>query len=344
MAGRFLDGFDYYSTSDLTRKWTSIVSTPTVQSGTVRTGSNALQANSTRAVKLTLDSQATWIIGFGFRVTSFANAQRLLEFIDSTTTQCSLLLATDGTLDVVRGISTVVTDGAGTFVLNINTWYYIEMKVTIANSIGANTCQVQVNGANDITVATGQDLQVSGNATADNFELGMLNAGGATGFFDDVYIFDGTGSESNDFAGDSKIVTQYPDGEGNVNSFTGSDADSTDNHLHVDETDTDDDTSFNESSTVDHIDLYTFDDLAVTPATIHTIQINMVVKKDDAGGRTIRSMTRPVSTNIESTEIYSPSNGSYLNFMKIYDLNPEVSSAWTESTFNATEFGITIEA
>ncbi len=343
MTCRFMDGFDYYSTGDLIRKWTSLSSTPTIQSGTVRTGANALQTNSTRMVNLTLDSQASWVFGFGFRITDLTVAHNIIEVKDSSTVQCSLNLATDGTLEVFRGTATVVTGGAGTFVLNPNTWYYIEFKVTIADSIGANTCEVQINGANDITVTTGQDLKASGNATADNFRFGTSGVGGGTAFFDDLYIFDGTGSDNNDFAGDSKIVTQYPNGEGNVNDFTGSDADSTDNHLHVDETDTDDDTSYNESSTVDHIDLYTYDDLAVTPETIHAVQMNMVVKKDDAGSRTIRAITRPTSTNFEGP-IKSPSNGSYLNFIQILNVNPQTSAAWTESTFNATEFGITIEA
>lgn len=342
MVMRFLDSFDYYATSDTTRKWTSKDGAPTVQNTVVRNGINSLQANSTHAVNLTLDAQASWVYGFGFRITTLSVAQRLIEFKDGATVQCSLRINTNGTLEVRRGTSTAVTDGLSTFSINTNVWFYIEMKVTIADSIAASSCVVRVNEDVKITVATGQDLKVSANATADNFKMGNI-AGGGTDYFDDIYICDGTGAVNNDFLGDVKVEVLLPDGNGTTNQFTGSDADSTDNYLHVDETDTDDDTSYVEHDTVGEIDLYTFDDISLgTPQTIHGLQINNIVKKDDAGSRTIRAVTRPVATNYFGGS-KSPSDGSYSNERHVYDVSPETSVAWTESEINGTEFGIEIE-
>jgi len=344
-----MDGFDYYATAELARKWTNVGGAQaTVQGSVVRTGDAALrmQLSSSGVIDKTIDAQATWIFGAGIRVSALPSnntATVIAQWRDSGTVQCGLILNSNGTLRVVRSTSTDVTDGTSSFVLSADTWLYIEWKVTIANSIGAGTCEVRVNGTTIITVATGQDLQATGNSTADELRIVNVLSGAAFMYVDDLYLFDGTGSENIDFAGDSKIVSLRPDGNGATSNFTGSDADSVDNHLHVDETTVDDDTSFVESNTVAHIDLYTFGDLPESPTAIHAVGVNSQLKKTDAGSRTMRNVTRPVATNFFGSSL-SPSNGSYENFAEIYDLNPETSAAWTEALLNASEFGVNIEA
>ncbi len=345
MACRFMDGFDYYSTTDITRKWSSKGNNATIVSTPIRNGTGALSldGSSTQGfVTINLDNQASWVIGFGFRFDAFNTTNTFINIKDDAVVQCSIALHTDGTLEVFRGTASAVTDGRSTLTLNADRWYYIEWKFTISDSIAADSCIVNVDEVEYINVASGQDIKSSANATSNTFALKANNTG-PFHFFDDVYIFDTSGSDNVDFAGDSKVLPHYADGNGATSNFTGSDADSTDNYLHVDETDTDDDITYVESSGVGDIDLYTFDNFVDTPNTIHAIQINMVTKKDDAGSRTIRSIVRPVSTDIEG-DTKSPSDGSYSNEMQIYDLNPEVTGVWTETTFNATEFGIKIQA
>lgn len=343
MTCRFLESFDYYTSNiELTRKWTSLTNGAfvTVGSAQVRTGANSLLlASSLGIVDLTLDDQASWVIGLGIYFTNVSLLSRFLEIRDDGTVQCSLRVNADGTLEVVQGTATIVTGGRSTLTLTANTWYYIEMKVTIADSIGANTCKVRVNEADWLTVATGQDLKVSANATANQFRL--RSGASFDHYFDDIYIFDGTGSDNNDFAGDVKVVALFPDGDGATNDFTRSAG--ANNFELVDDPDTDDDTSYVESDTATDIDLYTFDDLAASVTTVHAVGVNFVAKKDDSGSRTMRAVTRPVVTN-KFGDIESPSNGSYLNFTKIYDLNPETAAAWTPTLLNATEFGVEIQA
>lgn len=342
MACRFMDGFDYYATGDLSRKWT-VAGTPVVQNTTIRNGINAAEMNSTTdTLTQTIDDQASWVIGFGFRINNISATNIILDIMDAGTIQVSLRLNADGTLEILRSGTTSVTGGLSTLALSTNIWYYIEVKVTIADSIGANTCKVRVNGTDWLTVATGQDLKATANATANGIKF--KNGRSTTTLqVDDIYIFDGTGSDNNDFAGDSKVIALHPNANGAVSDFTGSDADSTDNYLHVDETDTDDDTSYVESSTATDVDLYNFDDLPEVPDAIHAVQVNFVAKKDDAGARTMRAVTRPVSTQFFG-DIESPSDGAYLNFSKVYDLNPETSAIWTRSLLEATEFGVEIQA
>ena len=56
----------------------------------------------------------------------------------------------------------------------------------------------------------------------------------------------------------------------------------------------------------------------------------------------MRSVTRPTSSNFFGAS-KSPSAGSYHNEIEILNEDPETGLAWTESGFNATEFGVEIE-
>ena len=90
MACRFLDGFDYYSTGDLPRKWNSAGAQATVDKTVFRNGLGAcrLQAASPGGrISKTLDAQASWVVGFGFRVSSLGTVSKewRLAFTDSST-------------------------------------------------------------------------------------------------------------------------------------------------------------------------------------------------------------------------------------------------------------------
>ena len=341
MVCRFVDSFDYYSTSEIFRKWTNLqLAITSIDTVNQRTGTGALRMAGTQSfVSLTIDDQASWVVGFAFRTSGF-NDQAFFIFVDDVVSQCVLRMNNDGTLEVLRGASSV-SGGVSTATLTLNTYVYIEMKVTISNSIAADSCIVRVDGDDVINVDAGEDLQVSANATSDRFRLSnQVNS--IEVLFDDLYIFDQTGSENNDFIGDAFVAAQFPDGNGTTNDFNGSDGNSVDNYLLVDENPTDDDVTYTESSTPGDIDLYTFDNITGS-ANIKAIQINNVTRKSDTGGRTMRSVTRPASTNFFGTS-RAPSAASYFNEREILDQNPETSADWTKQNFNATEFGIEIEA
>jgi len=337
MALRFIDSFDHYDTADITRKWTSAISVIAISTTTPRNGTQCLgSSGATQYVIKTLDDQATWVVGFGFKVTNFPTTlQYLLKFYDSATAQVVLGLNADGILEVRRGI-TAVTGGKSSLSIHTNTWCFIEMKVTIADSIGAGTCVVKVNNETWITVATGQDLQVSANATANSIRLhGVV----ANTYFDDVYICDGTGGVNDDILGDCRVECLMPDGNGNVSNWTGSDGNSVDNYLHVDEVSPDDDVSYNEDSTPANQDLYAIDALAETPVTIHGVQTNIMAKKDDAGARSVMSLVRSGGTTYDG-DTHALSEGSYVDYTETYEEDPDTAAAWIEAGVNAVEVGV----
>lgn len=352
MVCRFIDGFDYYSADDITRKWTSESGGGSlITTSNQRTGAGAISFSASFAhMSRTLDDQSTWIIGFAWKSTANFSGQPLIVFYDNETIQCSLIINGDGTLEVVNGTGTAVANGKAVLALHGSRYAFIEMKVTISDSIVADSCVVRINEQIVITVDAGEDLQAGTNSTVN--KIWISGGSGTVGVHaDDLYMFDGTdggGTDpiNNDFAGDVKVATHWPNGNGATSDFTGSDADSTDNYLHLDEALTDDDSTYVESITPGQIDLHAFDDLATVPDGIRAVQINNVVRKTEAGSRTMRSVTRPASTNFFGTSkslSFSEDVDAYVNEFDVYDEDPETNLAWTESGFNATQFGIETE-
>ena len=192
MSLEFIDGFDHYATADITKKkWTTAGASTTIQPTDGRRGGGCMRhTSSSPSATLSLSSKAARIVGFSLKVSSFSNISStpIAAWLDSGTSQCELRLHSDGTLRVTRN-GTAVTDGVSTFSISTGAEYYIEWKVTIADSIAAGSCKVRVNGADIITVATGQDLKNTATAAANQFRLGPTTTLGTTTIdTDDLYI------------------------------------------------------------------------------------------------------------------------------------------------------------
>jgi hypothetical protein len=222
-------------------------------------------------------------------------------------------------------------------------WYFIEIKIKPSNSSSSGDVIFKINEEEVYSCGAGVDfLHASNSGTTTNTLKILGDSVYVVKYIDDIYICDSAGSVNNTFLGDSAIDVLYPDGNGNANQFTGSDADSTDNYLHVDEAQADDDTSYVESSTSSHLDQYTFDNLASTPSLINGVIASTYAKKDDAGSRTGRLVCRRSSTNYEGSS-FNPST-DYLYFDEVWEQDPSTAAAWTESNLNAAEFGIKVQS
>ena len=349
MALRFIDSFDHYDTADIFRKWTTArdAGNTVIESGG-RNGINLLHISSYgKGIIKVLDDQATWIVGFAFKYTATVTQfTGICTLVDNSTGQISLSLNTNNKLYLTRGGTTsnpgsTVIGGVSSSTLGINTWYFLELKATIANSIGAGTCKVRVNGVEWIDVTAAEDMQVTANATANSIALGMFvpTTSVPQAYFDDLYVCDGTGGTNDDFLGDCRVECSMPNGNGTTNAWTGSDADSTDNYLLVDEVSPDDDTTYVENSGAGNMDLYTVANLAATPATIFGVQTNAMATKSDAGARHLYSIIKSGST-YASGALQSPSESSYITFTDIHETDPSTGVAWVEAGRNAAEFGV----
>jgi hypothetical protein len=342
MALRYFDNFDYGVTADLADRGWTLISTPIISAGNGRNSTASLRVTPLSSIAInitrTIDAQATWIVGFSFRTSLLppSAAKVLASLIDAGTVQCSLMLNVDGTLSVVRGVSTALTSGTSVTAVVATATNYVEWKCTIADSIGANTCKVRLNGSDIITVATSQDTKSTANATANQVFIGTNNAAGSSGNwdYDDLYICDGTGSVNNDFLGDVKGVTSLPAGAGNSTQFTPS---AGSNYQNVDDAAPDDDTTYNESSTVGHVDSFATAPLTATPTTIHGVAVSINVKKTDAGTANVACSIRSGGTTYFGTTTALTTTYTYVTH--VWETDPATGVAWTRSGVDSSEAG-----
>ncbi|MGE0108237.1 MAG: hypothetical protein AB7S81_00515 [Bdellovibrionales bacterium] len=338
MALRFIDGFDHYAIpAQMPLKYTTVSNASISTMVGRRAGSVAVKLYNSGGDRfaISLDDQTTWIVGFAFcpEINS-TNTAKTVQFVDATSSVQLTLCLTNGVIQLYRGDGSVLlTTAAQT--LQAGVWNYIEVKAVIADTNG--TFEVRVNEQVWATY-TGDTKYSSSLATARTIRFGCASWVG-TGFHD-LYICDGTGNTNNDYLGDCRIDTLYPDGQGSNAAFTP--VGSTANWENVDETPADADTSYNTSDVVGDVDTFSFDDLGTNGNVIHGAQINLMARKDDAGPRILRAIALNDGTIHEGSNISL--SDSYLIYRHIWEQNPSAATSWTETDINAAEFGYKVQA
>jgi hypothetical protein len=341
----FMDGFDHYATADISKKWTSALGTLAISSANARRGSGgALRSTSTSGLATkTLAASAGWVTGFGISFSSLPTSGPVpvLALLDAGTLQFDLRINLDGTVSVTRN-GTALTGGTSVVALSTTTYHYLELKVTIANSISAGSCKVRLNGADIITVATSQDTQNTANASANQIRLGTNGAGNTLGTvdFDDFYVCDLAGSTNNDFLGDVRIDTIFPTSDGNYSQFAPSTG--TSHFALVDEV-APNTTDYNDGSTINDRDSYGMGNLtALTSQTVYAVQANAAIMKDDAGAKSAATFVRSSSTNGDGASSALSTSQAYIS--QVFETDPNGSIAWTETSVNAMEAGVKVTA
>jgi hypothetical protein len=350
MALLFCDGFDHYATP--TEKW-SVVTTnsPAIDTTAGVRGDGVLSfvSNTTsKGIVKSLTPGDVFIVGFGlyFRG-SIISSGPLITFSDSLRgddgDHCWLRVNTNGTVSMMRGLSTVL--GTSVEAIPISVWTYIEVKVTISDAAGAY--EVRFDSANVLS-ASGVDTKDSTDANVYSIIIGNNNPGGSSGvslttgyYINDLYICDDSGSVANNFLGPCRVDALYPSGNGNTSQWVGQDGNSTDNYLLVDETSPDSDTTYVESGTSTNKDTYAFGDISHTPTNIYGVQVTAYAKADDAGARLIGVVTRSAAADYNASTTHALGT-SYTHHPTVLETDPATAAAWTKANLNAAEFGVRV--
>lgn len=340
----FVESFDGIDTAALPARGWTMVATPAVSSVQARTGANALLVNAQTEYILkgvpAADDHATFIVGCAVYTTLVASS--LIGFYSDggATAHIGITVTATGALEARRfpGSGTVLgTSSAG--VITANTWHYLEAKVTMHDTTG--TVEIRVNGSTVLNL-TGQDTKNGGTkAVFDSVIVGNNGTlGTPTAYFDDMYLCNAAGASNNTFIGDSKVRCLLPNGNGNSSQLLGSDANSTDNYLLVDEVPPST-VDFVGSGTDNQKDTYTFTDLPDASGTVVGIQISTYGLKTDAGSRSVALVTRSGGADYDSADLALPTPSPIYVF-QVQNLNPATGVAWLRSEVNAAEFGTKI--
>ncbi|MDA8232521.1 MAG: hypothetical protein M0006_14390 [Magnetospirillum sp.] len=212
MADIFWDGFDKYgplnattSASSMGSEWTSLPSNSGLLVAGRFTNSLALQISYGNTASRTLPANYPRLIGGIAMQSNLSNNSGVL-FADAGTNQCSLGFNSQGKLVLWQGGLGGTQIAISSNSITANSWHYVEWDLTFAS---AGTYTVWLDGAQVFT-GTG-NLKSSGNASANTV---LLN--GNTCNFDDMYLFDSTGSVNNAVRGDSRVDTLFPTADSSV--------------------------------------------------------------------------------------------------------------------------------
>lgn len=237
MALIFMDGFDKYrqiASALFGGDWNTSWGDPPSGNGTTSFGEGAYQGDSFKCrqdsglYKSLPGTYKTIIWGIRFYIPGPALNAFGVIVGDGTTNQVTVRTNSSGFIEVRRGseggprfglqASTLLDTSTAS--ISINTWHYLEAKITIDNTAGAY--DVYLDGSLIIS-NTGQNTQVTGNAYVTSFVFTSVDFQSNI-FVDDLYIFDDSGDFNNDVVGDVVVETQFPSSDASVQFSIGASA------------------------------------------------------------------------------------------------------------------------
>jgi hypothetical protein len=266
------------------------------------------------------------VIGFAVRTSNLVTSRVLFGVMDGENEQISVRTNASAVLIVSRAGTTVAT---GSTVLQLNTWYYIELKFTISATAG--TVELHLNGAVEIPSTTGLNTRNTANAQWNG--VGPWLAGDWS-VFDDIYVLDASTPPNNDFLGPVSIVALRPAGPGSSTQWTSNGAP---NWAAVTDSQ-DDDASFVAATTGGAVDLYAMTDPPASSGTVYAVQHLIRARQDTGAQRTIQPALK-IGANTYFGAAINTGSG-WTTYAQILDYSPATSSPWTLSELAALEAGI----
>lgn len=279
------------------------------------------------------------VVGFGvsFKINSFGTPSYAWPTLIATdgTSHLSVNPATNGQLQLRRGAAGGTILATSTQSVLTDTWYFIEMQATIADTGGI--CVVRVNGQEWINY-TG-DTRSGGTST----QFGTVRIGHGNGYvagLDDLYLLDTTGSAPyNTFLGDVGIKAITPNGNGAASQWVGSDGDSVDNYALVDEQPWNS-TDYVGSDAAGDRDLYACSDLGIS-GTVHAVQVNAYASMSDTGTRSLRTLVRDAGGTVAASPDLALST-SWAAVQGPIRTTDAAGSPWTIASVNSHQYGIEV--
>lgn len=184
-------------------------------------------------------------------------------------------------------------------------------------------------------------MSFSGNTDSTNIEQAGFGgwsataaSGAVTQYFDDMYIDDTTGEGAAAALPIKRFYFITPDGNGNYADWVGSDADSTDNYLLVDDVPPDDDTTYVETTSVDQFDSYTMTTHTLDSGQSFIALIPIAYAKREGSTEQIALGTRLSSTDSIGSDQNLPT--SY-GFVWERQITKPGGGSWGQSDVNGVE-------
>lgn len=215
-------------------------------------------------------------------------------------------------------------------------WHTFQLLVVLSDTVGE--IYVALDGIEvAMSANTGLDTKNAGTATVLDASGHSAMKTGDNNRFTDLFIATGAGTA---LLGDYRIKTGIADANGGTQEWTGSAGGS--HAALVDEAAPNDDTDYVASSTVGQIELFdTSLDLATDDAVL-AIQTAHLVRKDDAGSRSVQA--RIVSAGDVAEGVTTAPSTGYTALIDVFEVDPDTSAAFTPAAAEAVSVGIELAA
>lgn len=240
--------------------------------------------------------------------------------------------------DVAMARFTYVCNGTtvkGGVPFEVDKWHLLELHYKVANIGGV--FEARIDGVPDGTISG--DTQPGADTTVDNFCMAVFNS---TLYWDDIALNDITGGVDDSWCGDGHIIMISPNGNGDSSMLAGSDGNSVNNYLLVNEVPPTGDATYVESLTPNDIDLYAMGNITLSPGdSITRAWIEYRVRETAAAGDAVAmGIKSGVTTDWSGNQAVTTNYVRYVS--KDYPTDPDTASAWDEAGINALQAGIKV--
>lgn len=289
-------------------------------------------------------------IGFAVK---FENTVSSMEFLnlygEENTSRSQISLCRDGvTGELVLGYASEISNTLerSDNQLQVDTWYWFEMKAVIHDSAGYVT--VKIDGSSDGWINFGPgDTQYYTNASylplsSITFRGDSNQYNNASVFFDDLVIQDD--DPTNNFIGDSRVTTLFPRSDDTVTGVDFATYPSTgdDNAQFLNDEGLEgpsEDDYYVYTSTSGDEDIYDFDTIDDAD-TIHAVSIHFRARKTSNATRTAQS------TVFGGTNQTGEARELALNYVTYHDVfryyNDSTQDDWTQTNLGTSKFGLKV--
>jgi len=233
------------------------------------------------------------------------------------------------------GADTTYTPGVGT---------YFQVECYYEPNDAGGRAIMWINGSGVAAVDYTGDTRNGGSA---NVQTVRINPGTVSGAnhdaADDFYIYDTSGGMTYP-QGDVAIYTMFPNGNGASSQFLGSDGNSTDNYLMVDENAPghDSDTTYVQSATTGQKDTYAMSNPSVATGTVLGVKVAVNARKDVAGAGSLIIVTGLSGTEVDSATISMST--AYATYLTGIQATKPGGGAWSIADLTAMEAGVKVGA
>lgn len=243
--------------------------------------------------------------------------------------------------DTINGSGVLLAESPPNIV-TYDAWHYVETQVKIADAGGS--VEVRLDGSAVLTYAGDTRNGGAGIVSAIGIIGNNFSAHNCT--FDDVYMLNEQGPAPwNTFLGDTRCYPLYPMGNGFYAMLVGSDGNSVDNWLLVDETGAPVTTDYLQSVTPGDKDSFLLQDLSSFQSlgTISAVETRLHAAKSETGTKRMRAFFRQGGADQVGAD-HVVAWLTYSTYRDIFQVNPATAAAWTIAEVDAVELGAEVRA